>query len=212
MEHRLQLYTCFSALFAVLLVTSNLLFRKFVVIGYGGYNFEFSVGLLFYPLSFLVVDLITEFFGKELARSTLNCSIMCGVVVALIVWLANLIPASGWSPVGDDVFNLVFGSYVSAVLISFCANFCGQLVDIYYFSYLKKLTQGNWLWLRSFVSTVLGQLTDTVMVVLLLYVVGLIDFDVIGQIIYGSVFIKIIASFANIPLYYLAYYAVKRFY
>ncbi len=111
--HRILLIL--SALFIASLVTCNLIFRKFFTWEFGGMTFEQSVGLLPYPLTFLVTDLISELYGRRKANQVVVAGLVASVFVLGMVLLAQAAPAAVWSPVSDDQFTQVFGQTTLAV-------------------------------------------------------------------------------------------------
>ena len=75
-----------------------------------------------------------------------------------ITFIAQLVPATHWSPVNDEVFTNVFGLYGPAVFASMTAYLTAQFIDIRIFHFWKKLTKGKHLWLRNNGSTIFSQL------------------------------------------------------
>ncbi len=109
-----KIYMVLAALFITSLVVSNLIFQKFFSWDFFGvYTFEISVGILPYPITFLVTDLISEIYGKKKANQVVIAGIFASFFSLLIIYVADVVPATSWSPVGDTIFNNVFGEYNS---------------------------------------------------------------------------------------------------
>lgn len=137
-----------TSLFCVVITASNLMFQKFVTLSLGGMMVTLSVGVLYYPLTFLLMDIITECFGLKQARHTITLDLISSLFILGLVTLAQILPAASWSPVGDERFAQVFGQYGLAITGSYLAYWCSQQVDVMLFHSLKQYTQGRHLWLR----------------------------------------------------------------
>ncbi|MBD99801.1 MAG: hypothetical protein CMO34_08185, partial [Verrucomicrobia bacterium] len=126
-----RLYLILAALFIASLVAGNLIFQKFFYWNFFGiHTFEISVGILPYPITFLITDIISEIFGKKRANQVVVSGLFATLFVLGIVSLANAVPAVAWSPVKDNTFNQVFGLTGVAVSASMIAYLLAQLVDI----------------------------------------------------------------------------------
>ncbi len=210
MTNSLKLYVIFCSIFCTIIVTGNLIFQKFISINLFDNVLEISVGVLLYPLTFLISDFVTEFYGKERAKFMINIAILCSFIVFVLVLVSDYCTATKWSVIDDATFHRVFNVYGIGAVASIIANYLGQLVDIYTFSYLKFLTKGKYLWLRNNISTILGQLVDTAVVVSILCVFEIIpqeQFLIVSQ---SSLFFKILAALADTPLFYLGYYLIRK--
>ena len=210
-----RLYLILGLLFITSLVVSNLIFKKFFY--YYPFNFsifgvklfEISVGILPYPITFLITDLISEIYGKKKANEVV---IFASFFAMGIIYVANAAPATDWSPVSDNLFSTVFGSTAIAVLASMLAYLFAQFVDIQIYHFWKKLTQGKHLWLRNNCSTFLSQFIDTATVLLLLCSFGEIDWDLFGGLLLAGFLFKVIIAALDTPFLYLGvYYFRKRF-
>jgi queuosine precursor transporter len=158
------LYLFLAALFITSLVVSNLIFQKFFfwqpfgeLTVFGAPIFEVSVGILPYPITFLITDLISEIFGKRMANKVVVAGIFASVFSLLIVYTAASAPATSWSPVADAQFTNVFGNTIVAVFASMMAYLLAQFVDIQIYHFWKRVTQGRHLWLRNNFSTFSSQ-------------------------------------------------------
>ena len=132
-ETAFRLYLILGALFIASLVSCNLIFRKFftwTVFSEDFYTFEQSVGILPYPITFLLTDLISELFGAKRANQIVVAGLLSSLFVLLIIWVAGAAPAASWSPVSDGQFDHVFGQTALAVGASMCAYLIAQFVDI----------------------------------------------------------------------------------
>jgi len=212
-----QIYLYLGALFITSLVVSNLIFQKFFYwnpLGdiklWGAPIFEISVGILPYPITFLITDLISEIFGKRKANQVVIAGIFASFFSLAIVYTASIAPATEWSPVSNSMFFDVFGNTIYAVFASMMAYLLAQFVDIQLYHFWKKLTKGKHLWLRNNFSTFSSQFIDTFTVVLLLCVFKEIPWDLFyGLVIAGFIF-KIFIAFLDTPLLYLFVYIIRK--
>jgi queuosine precursor transporter len=211
------LYLFLAALFITSLVVSNLIFQKFFVwqpfgevTVFGASIFEVSVGILPYPITFLITDLISEIFGKRMANKVVVAGIFASVFSLLIVYTAAAAPATSWSPVADAQFTNVFGNTIVAVFASMMAYLLAQFVDIQIYHFWKRVTQGKHLWLRNNFSTFSSQFIDTFAVVFLLSAFGEISWDRFWGLVIAGFLFKIMIAVADTPVLYVLVYAVKK--
>ena len=211
-----RIYLYLAAMFITSLVVSNLIFQKFFywypfdleILGVR--LFEISVGLLPYPITFLITDLISEIFGKKKANQVVTAGIFASFFSLLIVYVSAAVPATSWSGVDNDTFSRVFGNTVLAVFASMMAYLFAQYVDIHVYHFWKKLTRGKHLWLRNNFSTFTSQIIDTSTVLLLLCGFGIIDWDKFAGLLISGVIFKILIALLDTPLLYLAVYIFRR--
>ena len=208
-----RIYLVLAALFITSLVVSNLIFQKFFYWNpFGWFPFEISVGLVPYPITFLITDVISEIYGKKKANQVVVTGIFASFFSILIVLIGNYTSATSWSPVNDAVYTQVFGFSPIAVLASMFAYLFAQFIDIRIFHFWKQKTKGNHLWLRNNFSTFSSQFIDTFTVVFLLCSFEVLSWDVFGSLLLSGFLFKVIVAMLDTPLLYLAvYYLRKRF-
>ena len=199
-----------AGLFVASLVSCNLIFRKFFLWEWGGMTFEQSVGLLPYPLTFLVTDLISEIYGKRKANLVVLSGLGASVMTLLVITVAGQANATSWSPVTDGQFDHVFGQTALAVGASMAAYLLAQFFDVRIFHFWKRLTDGRHLWLRNNLSTIPSQILDTTTVLLLLCAVGEIGWDRLGVLLLNGVAFKALVAALDTPLVYLGVGWMRR--
>lgn len=211
-----KIYLYLAALFITSLVVSNLIFQKFFFwypfdgTIFGSRLFELSVGILPYPLTFLITDLISEIYGKKAANRVVTAGIFASFFSMGIILLADYVPAMESSPVDDATFKKVFSLSPLAVLASMIAYLIAQFVDIRIYHFWKKLTNGRLLWLRNNFSTFASQFLDTFSVILLLSFFGILPWDLFfGLVMSGFVF-KVIVAALDTPLLYLFVWLFRK--
>lgn len=206
-----QIYMILSALFIASLVVSNLIFQKFFYWDFFGiYTFEISVGILPYPVTFLITDIISEIYGKKKANRVVTTGIFASFFSLLIIYLADAVPATDWSPINNSLFEKVFGATAIAVFASMVAYLLAQYIDIQLFHFWKKLTKGKHLWLRNNFSTFLSQFVDTFSVLFLLCSFGKIDWELFGGLLLSGFLFKVLIAALDTPFLYAAVYGMRR--
>jgi len=208
-----KIYLVLAALFITSLVVSNLIFQKFFYWNpFGWFPFEISAGLLPYPITFLITDIISEIYGKKKANQIVITGIFASFFSVLIVLVGNYTTATSWSPVNNDVYTQVFGFSTIAVLASMLAYLFAQFIDIRVFHFWKRKTNGNHLWLRNNFSTFTSQFIDTFTVVSLLCLFEVLSWDVFSSVLLSGFLFKIIVAALDTPVLYIAvYFFRKRF-
>lgn len=217
-SHAQIIYLILAALFIASLVTSNLIFQKFFywypfnAEVFGVKLFEVSVGLLPYPITFLITDILSEIYGKKKANQVVIAGIFASFFSLAIIYVSKVVPATTWSPTNNETFVLVFGSAPLAVLASMMAYLFAQFIDIRIYHFWKQLTKGKHLWLRNNFSTFASQIVDTVTVLLLLCFFDIISWDnFLGLFVSGVIF-KILIAALDTPLLYLFVFGFRKYF
>jgi uncharacterized integral membrane protein (TIGR00697 family) len=214
-----KIYLYLGALFITSLVVSNLIFQKFFywkpfgdVSVFGASLFEISVGILPYPIAFLITDLISEIYGRKKANQIVTAGIFASFFSMGIILLAEMAPAIPASPIGDEVFRSVFALSPIAVLASMIAYLFAQYVDIAIYHFWKRVTKGKYLWIRNNFSTFLSQFIDTFTVVGLLCVFKVLPWELFTGLVVSGFLFKVFIAMLDTPfLYFFVYIMRKRF-
>jgi len=206
-----KVYLILAALFITSLVVSNLIFQKFFSWNFFGiYTFEISVGILPYPLTFLVTDLISEIYGKKKANQVVVMGIFASFFSLLIIYVSDMVPATEWSPVDDSLFTKVFGFSMIAVFSSMIAYLLAQFVDIRIYHFWKKKTKGRHLWLRNNFSTITSQFLDTFSILFLLCSFGVIEWSLFTKLLISGFLFKVLVAFMDTPILYAAVHFFRK--
>ena len=210
-----SLYLILAGIFITSLISCNLIFQKFFQLEIwipfvGDYIFEQSVGLLPYPVTFLVTDIISEIFGRKKANRVVTAGLISSAFMLLIVTVADFVPMAPWSPVSSDVFSKVFGLSAAAVGASMFAYLVAQYIDIRVFHFWKKLTKGKHLWLRNNASTIFSQFIDTFTVLFLLCSLSVINWELFPRLLLNGFFFKVFFAAFDTPLFYLSCWYLKK--
>lgn len=211
-----KIYLYLAALFITSLVVSNLIFQKFFYwypfdgTVLGSRLFELSVGILPYPITFLITDLISEIYGKRAANRVVTAGIFASFFSMGILLVSDFVPAMESSPVDDATFTKVFSLSPLAVLASMIAYLLAQFVDIRIYHFWKKLTKGKMLWLRNNFSTFASQFLDTFSVILLLSIFGILPWDLFYGLVLSGFIFKVLVAALDTPLLYLFVWMFRK--
>ena len=206
-----RLYYILGALFITALITCNLIANKFVSIDLGFKVFVISAGVLPYPITFLITDILSELYGQKRTTQVVLAGLVASVFVLFILWLGAQFPSIDGSIVDDAMYNAVFQNAWRVIAASMLAYLFAQLIDVRLFHFWKKLTNGKKLWVRNNFSTILSQGVDTTMVVLVLFA-GVESWSTMGGYITDGWLFKIIfAAFDTIIIYLIMFWARRYF-
>ncbi|MCC6660382.1 MAG: queuosine precursor transporter [Phycisphaerales bacterium] len=213
------LYLWLSGVFVTCLLVADITGGKFFHLDLftvhlpwvGEYPFvTHSVGMMSFPVTFLLTDLVNEYYGKRGARRMTFLGLGCALLAFLLILAARKIPVDTRdSPLSQDSFDTVFGMSNRLYVASLTAYLIGQLCDIWLFGAFKRWTGGRMVWLRATGSTVVSQAVDSFLITsILFYGLERADGSVAtwGDIIRIAVtgyILKFVIAIALTPLVYL---------
>jgi uncharacterized integral membrane protein (TIGR00697 family) len=173
--------------------------------------FTQSIGIILWPIIFLLTDLMNEYYGKEGVKKLTYITVGLISFTFIILAIANTIPATSFSAVSDTAFHTVFGQSQWIIFGSVLAFFCSQLIDVKLFWFFKKITGEKYIWLRATGSTVVSQLVDTFIVQFVAFVLpGVWTLDqFVTNASWGYGF-KLIVAIVLTPFIYLGHYLIGK--
>lgn len=174
--------------------------------------FTQSIGIILWPVIFLLTDLINEYYGKDGVRKLTYITVGLIAFTFIILTIALNISATSFSPISDDNFRTVFGQSQWIIVGSIVAFLFSQLIDVYVFWAFKKVTGNKHIWLRATGSTMVSQLVDTFVVQFIAFVLpGKWPFnEFLVNATWGYSF-KLIIAIALLPLIYIGHYIIGRY-
>jgi hypothetical protein len=156
-------YDLIMAAFVAILLLSNLIgaSKPSYVTLPGGTEWSFGAGVLFFPLSYVIGDVLTEVYGYARARRVIWTGFAALAFMGFMAWVVVQLPAAkGWP--GQEAYEFVFGNSWRIVLASMIAFWVGEFANSFVLAKLKVWTEGRHLWLRTIGSTFVGQGLDSV--------------------------------------------------
>jgi uncharacterized integral membrane protein (TIGR00697 family) len=221
-ERRQWLFVFLVGLFVTNAVTAELISNKLIQIPISFQLFGFSlgpfttiIGILPWPIVFLLTDLMNEFYGQRAIRrvSWITASLIayCFIIVGLSMNIPSVqIPGSNLAD--DKSFNQVFGQAQMVIIGSIVAFLVSQLLDAYLFAWIKHKTGNRFIWMRSTGSTLLSQLVDSYIVLYIGFVLtNSISFNQFMKIAPTNYVLKMIIALLLTPLIYLGHFFVRKY-
>lgn len=193
---------------------------------FGGQKLDFnlSVGVVIWPLVFIVSDLINEYFGRDGVRKiSFITAGMIGWAFLIVLAGTGLPPADFWlelnntAPAGNSfdinyAYTSIFRAGMGIIVGSLAAFLISQLIDAYAFHYLKKLTGHKKLWLRATGSTTISQLIDSFIILFIaFYLLGNWSMQQVMQVGLVQYTYKVLLAILLTPLIYLAHWLIDRY-
>ncbi|MCC8416738.1 MAG: queuosine precursor transporter [Rickettsia endosymbiont of Gnoriste bilineata] len=209
MQLQEKIYVFLCALFVVLIVVSNLVYQKFVYLPiFSIYTFELSVGAIFYPITFLITNLISEFYGKEKAQFCVRLATSINILVLCIISFMGYLQATDWSRIDNNTFNSVFGAYSISLFGSMIASYTAQMIDIRLYLLIRKLTNNKYLFLRN-LSSAISLFVDTSIVIIFVTVIGVIPYGQMISLIFNSYLFKLFFTIVTTPIFYYVVHYIR---
>ena len=160
--HAFRYYDLVMAAFVTILLLSNVIgaAKPSYVVLPGGTQWSFGAGVLFFPVSYIIGDVLTEVYGYVRARRVIWTGFAALAFMAFMAWVVvALPPADGWP--GQEAYEFVFGNSWRIVLASMVAFWAGEFANSLVLAKMKVWTKGRALWARTIGSTVVGQGLDS---------------------------------------------------
>lgn len=221
---RTRLYIWLGAVFVTCLLLANILgvklFKITLPFSWTPWSVEHTVGMLTFPITFVLTDLLNEYYGKKAARRITFVAFAMGMLAFLLIMVARQLPTLEGIPgtATHASFENIFGSAALMYLASMVAFLCGSILDIFLFGAFKRLTGGRAVWFRATGSTVISQLFDSFLVTFVFFQVlqrlaggepASMEF-VIKTALTGYV-LKFVLSVVLTPVIYAGRWAIRRF-
>jgi hypothetical protein len=198
-------YDLVMAAFVTVLLCANLIGASKVA-SIGG--FTFGAGVLFFPISYVFGDILTEVYGYARARKVVWAGFGAMIFASFMSWTVLAFPpAPGW--VHQAAFETVFGGTPRIVGASILAYFCGEFCNSYVLARMKVRTEGRWLWSRTIGSTIAGEAVDS-MIFYPLAFLGVWPTHLVLQVMATNYALKVAWEAVMTPFTYRIVNALKR--
>lgn len=187
-------------------------------------DFNLTAGVLIWPVVFIVSDIINEYFGRKGVKTISFATAGFILFAFIVIYLsAHLPPAQFWLDVNatdekgnafdiNFAFGVIFRQGLGIIAGSLTAFLLGQLIDATVFQYIRKITGEKMIWLRATGSTVVSQLIDSFVVLLIaFYVFGNWSLDLVLAVGIMNFVYKISMAVLLIPFLYVGHYFIDRY-
>jgi uncharacterized integral membrane protein (TIGR00697 family) len=198
-------YDLVMAAFVTVLLCANLIGASKVA-RLGG--FTFGAGVLFFPISYVFGDVLTEVYGYARARKVVWAGFGAMAFASFMSWAVLAFPpAPGWPH--QQAFQTVFGGTPRIVAASMLAYFCGEFCNSYVLARMKVRSEGRWLWMRTIGSTIVGEGVDSLVFYPLAFL-GVWSHDLLLKVLVTNYTLKVAWEAVMTPFTYRIVNALKR--
>lgn len=233
-ERRERVFLAMAAVFLCAMTMLNIIgITRFIDLGF----FTLAVGVLPYPITFLMTDLISELYGQKRANYLVSVGLVLNFFILGTLTLGMYLPAvepaaqppwqtlslngevflpNGTSVEGDvELFRILYATTSGAVFASMMAYIAAQYCDVKLFHFWKRLTNGKHLWLRNNGSTVVSQLVDSLVVISVTFgaafMAGTISLAVMLNYMWSNYVFKLCVALLDTPFIYLGVHYLKKY-
>ena len=198
-----NLLPCISGLFVGILLLSNILSSKMV----GLYGFSFDGGTLLFPLSYIFGDVLTEVYGYKASRRVIWTGFAMLCIMSLNIYIVSVLPAhEEWAL--QSAFENILLQMPRLAIASLLGYFIGEYSNSAILSKMKVWTEGRHLWMRTIGSTLIGELLDSVVFVLIAFA-GLFSWGTLFNIMLSNYLFKTLIEIVFTPITYAVISFVK---
>ena len=202
-----------TGIFVTCLLISNIIAVKLGAFG----SFFLPVAVIIFPISYIFGDVLTEVYGYARARQVIWIGFACNLLAVLAIWLGGIItPAPFWnaniygSPAeAQKAYDAILGFTPRLLTASFIAYLVGEFLNSFVIAKLKIATSGKHLWFRTITSTLVGQLADSGIFILVAFI-GVLPNDALIQLIVTQWLFKSLYEAAATPITYIVVNFLKR--
>ena len=206
-----KIFVWMAAIFVICLVIANITGAMLFSISLPGIRepFLLSSGVIPFPVTFILTDLLNEFYGKKGARFVTWVGFGMCVLTAILLMVAAALPVDRHTLIPKPVFMVIANQYMTMFIASLVAYLIGQLLDIQVFHLLRSVTKHRFIWLRATGSTVVSQLFDSVVVNGIAFW-GQMSLHDILRVSFGDYTWKFFIALGITPVLYFGHMLLKR--
>jgi queuosine precursor transporter len=212
---KIKLYVFLCAVFVGALLIGDITGGKLFEVTLFGSPFVISVGMLSFPITFLLTDVINEFYGKQAARFITLVAFFVALFAFITIFIASLLPFAPftyeptWTGINETSFNNVFTGSQRILAASLAAFILSQFIDIAVFHTIKKYTHERLFFLRSTGSTLVSQLVDTLAIQFLVWW-GVLPLAKIFSLVLTAYVIKFLVAVGLTPVLYALHALIEK--
>ena len=204
MQKSYKYFNMLSVFFVSVLLISNIASTKIVSFGW----FSFDGGTLLFPLSYIFGDILTEVYGYKKEREVIWLGFFSALMMSIIfIIVGKLPPALDWN--NQAAYDAILGVTPRIVVASLVAYTCGSFSNSYILAKMKIWTNGKYLWTRTIGSTVVGELVDSTLFILIAFLY-LMPMSVLITLIISNYIFKTLVEVIFTPLTYRIVHFLKK--
>ncbi|MEO6052058.1 MAG: queuosine precursor transporter, partial [Pyrinomonadaceae bacterium] len=203
-KRQYKYFDLIMAAFVAVLLCSNLIgVHKVSSVNLPFYGeYIYGTGVLFFPLSYLFGDVLTEVYGYARSRKVIWAGFGALIFASIMAWAVTSLPAAKtMSPEQQAAVNLIFGQTWRIVAASLTAFWLGEFVNSFVLAKMKLLTAGKHLWMRTIGSTFAGEAVDSLIFYPIAFF-GTWSNEQVVSVMIGNYFIKVLWEVVATPLTY----------
>ncbi len=210
-----QYYDLIMALFVTVLLLSNLLSSAKIIdtgAALGPLAIIFDAGTLVFPISYIFGDVLTEVYGYKRSRRVIWAGFGATALMGFFVWIVGILPGeSEWkSTVSQQAYQDILGGISGLVIASLSAYLIGEFLNSYVMAKLKVRMEGQFLWVRTIGSTLVGQAADTTIFFIIATVLGVFPPELMLSLIGTNYLFKVVIEASFTPLTYQVIKTLKQ--
>jgi len=153
-----------TVIFVVVLLISNIASTKIAQIA----NFSLDGGTLLFPLAYIFNDVLTEVYGYSQSRKVIWLGFASALLMSLVLGIVGALPsATGWE--NQDAYQKILGQAPRIVIASLCAYLVGEFANSFILGRMRIASTGEWLWVRTIGSTLVGELVDSFIFIIIAF-------------------------------------------
>ncbi len=205
-------YDLIMAAFVTVLLCSNLIgVHKVSVVHLPFYgDYIYGAGVLFFPISYLFGDILTEVYGYARSRKVIWAGFGALIFASLMAFTVTLLPtASTMEPEKQRALEIIFGQTPRIVAASLLAFWLGEFVNSFVLAKMKLLTKGKFMWLRTIGSTIFGEIADSIIFYPVAFY-GIWSNEQLISVMIGNYFIKVLWEVLATPFTYIIVGFLKK--
>jgi queuosine precursor transporter len=206
-----------TALFVTVLVVSNIASSaKIIDWGFSifGVRMAFDAGTLLFPISYIFGDILTEVYGYKRSRRVIWIGFFCLGLSSIVFWVVGRLPGEAtWQQyAGQEAYNAILGGMSTGgiALASLLGYWTGEFSNSFVLAKMKILTSGRWLWTRTIGSTLLGELVDSAVFILVASLFNVFPWSLFISLVMTNYLFKCSIEALMTPITYLVVNALKR--
>jgi hypothetical protein len=206
-----------TAFFVTVLVLSNIASSAKIVdwgVKIFGVRMAFDAGTLLFPISYIFGDILTEVYGYKQSRRVIWIGFFCLVLSSLVFWFVSILPGEAtWQQyAGQDAYNAILKGMSSGgiVLASLLGYWSGEFSNSFTLAKMKIITNGRWLWTRTIGSTLIGELVDSLVFILVASIFSVFPWSLFTTLLLTNYLFKCSIEVIMTPVTYLVVNYLKR--